>query len=81
MLIAEIEALMEDSFGHLDRRTVEYPDTKRATGRRFVFHRISFNSLDNEEKDELCAGMDSLVGSTAKKSGLDFRAEWKRGRE
>ncbi|SBO42670.1 hypothetical protein [Cyanobium sp. NIES-981] len=81
MLAVEIEALMEDSFGHLERRTVEYPDTKRAPGRRFVFHRISLPSLDNEDKDKLRAGMDSLVGSTAKKSGLDFRAEWKRGRE
>ena len=81
MLVDEIEDLMEDSFGHLDRRTVEYPDTRRAPGRRFVFHRISFDSLDNDEKSKLCVDVDSMVGSAVKTSGLDFRAEWSRGRE
>jgi hypothetical protein len=81
MLVVEIEALMNDDFNHLDRRAVDYPDTKRAPGRRFVFYRISFDSLDNEEKGNLRVCMDTLVGLTVEKSGLDFRAEWSRGRE
>jgi len=81
MLIAEIEALIEDGFSHLERRTMEYPDSRRAPGRRFVFHRISFDSLDNEEKDMLRSKIDLLIGSTVERSGLDFRAEWSRRRE
>ena len=81
MVVGRIVDLIENSFIYLDRRTVEYPDTKRAPGRRFVFHRISFGSLDNEQKDKLRIGTDSLVGSAAEESGLDFRAEWSRARE
>jgi hypothetical protein len=81
MLIDEIEDLIEDSFCHLDRRTVEYPDTRRAPGRRFVFHRISFDSLDSEEMQRLRVGVGSLVSSAVNTSGLDFRDEWSRRRE
>jgi len=80
-LVAEIEALIEDGSCHFDRRTMEYPDSRRAPGRRFVFHRISFDSLDNEEKDMLRSKIDLLIGSTVERSGLDFRAEWSRRRE
>jgi hypothetical protein len=81
MLVAEIEDLLEDGFGYLDRRTMEYPDSKRAPGRRFVFHRISFDSLNNEEKNTLHSKIDSLIMSSVERSGLDFRAEWSRRRE
>jgi hypothetical protein len=81
MLIDEIEDLIDDGFGHLERRTVEYPDTRRAPGRRLVFHRISFDILDKEEMDRLRVGVGSLVGSAMKASGLDFRDEWSRRRE
>jgi len=81
MLIAEIESLIVNSFNQLDRRTMRYPDTRRAPGRRFVFHRITFDSLENEEKDMVRSKIDSLIGSTVERSGLDFRAEWSRRRE
>ncbi len=80
-LVAQVEDLIADDYGHLDHSTIEYPDTKRAPGRRFVFHRISFKGLDSEEKDKLRIGIDSLVGTIVEMSGLDFRAEWSRRRE
>ena len=80
-LVTEVEDLIADGYEHLDRSTIEYPDTKRAPGRRFVFHRISFKGLDSEEKDKLRIGIDSLVGTIVEMSGLDFRAEWSKRRE
>jgi hypothetical protein len=80
-LVTQVEDLIADGYEHLDHSTIEYPDTKRAPGRRFVFHRISFKGLDSEEKDKLRIGIDSLVGTIVEMSGLDFRAEWSRRRE
>ena len=80
-LVTEVEALIADGYEHLDRRTIEYPDTKRAPGRRLVIHRISFRDLDSEEKDKLRVGIDLLIGTIVEMSGLDFRAEWSRRRE
>ena len=80
-LVTQVEDLIADDYEHLDHSTIEYPDTKRAPGRRFVFHRISFKGLDSEEKDKLRIGIDSLVGTIVEMSGLDFRAEWSRRRE
>ena len=80
-LVTEVEALIEDGYEHLNLRTIEYPDSKRVPGRRLVFHRISFEGLDNEEKDNLSVGIDSLVGTNVEMSGLDIRAEWSRRRE
>ena len=81
MLIDEIEDLIDDSFGYLDRQTENYPHTRRAPGRRFVFHRISFDTLDKEEMSNLRVGIGSLVASAMRTSGLDFRDEWSRRRQ
>lgn len=80
-LIAEVEELINEDFPHLDRSAIEYPNSKRASGRRLVFNVMSFNGLDSEEKENLRVAIDSLVAAYMKKSSLDFRAEWSRRRE
>ena len=80
-LIAEVEEIINEDFPHLDRSAIEYPNSKRASGRRLVFNVMSFNGLDSEEKENLRVAIDSLVAAYMKKSSLDFRAEWSRRRE
>jgi len=80
-LIAEVEELINEDFAHLDRSAIEYPDSKRAPGRRLVFHRISFDGLDSEDKENLRVVIGSLIAAYMEKSSLDFRAEWSRRRE
>jgi hypothetical protein len=80
-LIAEVEELINEDFEHLDYSTIEYPDTKRAPGRRLVFQRISFECLDSGDKDSMRVVIDSLLAAYIEKSSLDFRAEWSRRRE
>jgi len=81
ILIAEVEKLVNEDFGHLNGRIIEYPDSKRAPGRRLTLQRIRFDGLDSEDKDYLRAKTDSLVAENMEESGLDFRAEWSRRRE
>jgi len=81
MMAEELKNLLEERFGHLDARAIEYPEGKFARGTRFVFHRMSFPDIENECKEKLRAELDSLVKSIGGKSGLAFSAEWSRGRE
>jgi hypothetical protein len=81
MMAEELKDLLEERFGHLDARAIEYPEGKFARGTRFVFHRMSFPDIENECKEKLRAELDSLVKSIGGKSGLAFSAEWSRGRE
>jgi hypothetical protein len=81
MIAEELKDLLEERFGHLYARAIEYPEGKFARGTRFVFHRMSFPDIENECKEKLRAELDSLVKSIGGKSGLAFSAEWSRGRE
>ena len=81
MMAEELKDMLEERFGHLDARAIEYPEGKFARGTRFVFHRISFPDIENECKEKLRDELGSLVHSIGGKSGLAFSAEWSRGRE
>ncbi len=81
MMTEELNDLLEERFGHLDARAIEYPEGRFARGTRFVFHRLSLPDIENECKEKLRDGLDSLVYSIGSKSGLAFSAEWSRARE
>jgi hypothetical protein len=81
MIAEELKDLLEERFGHLYARAIEYPEGKFARGTRFVFHRMSFPDIENECKEKLRTELDSLFKSIGGKSGLAFSAEWSRGRE
>jgi hypothetical protein len=81
MVVDELDELIEEKFGHLDRRSTEYPEGKFARGMRFVFHRLSFPDIENESRERLRDELDSLVSSIGNKSGLAFSAEWSRAKE
>jgi hypothetical protein len=81
MMAEELKDLLEERFGHLDTRAIEYPEGKFARGTRFVFHRMCFPDIENECKEKLRTELDSLVNSIGGKSCLAFSAEWSRGRE
>jgi len=80
-LMAEFEKLIIEKFAHIDREPIEYPNSKRAEGTRFVFHRTSFDDLDSDDKDDLRVAMDSLIAEYTEKYRLTFKAEWSRRRE
>ena len=81
MVVDDLDELVEERFGHLDRRSTEYPEGKFARGTRFVFHRLSFADIENESRERLRDELDSLVSSIGNKSGLAFSAEWSRAKE
>jgi len=81
MVVDDLDELIEEKFGHLDRRSTEYPDGKFARGMRFAFHRLSFADIENESRERLRDELDSLVSSMGNKSGLAFSAEWSRAKE
>jgi hypothetical protein len=81
MVVDELDELIEEKFGHLDRRSTEYPEGKFARGTRFVFHRLSFPDIESESRERLRDELDSLVSSIGNKSGLAFSAEWGRAKE
>jgi hypothetical protein len=81
MIVDSFSDLIKENLGHLESWSVDYPDGKKAPGRRFVFHTVSFADMENDGKAKLEFELDSLLRSTGKEFGLAFSAEWSRARE
>jgi hypothetical protein len=81
MIVDKLNDLIKEHLGHLESWAIDYPDGKKAPGRRFVFHKVSFAGMENDAKEKFGIELDSMISSIGREYGLAFSAEWSRARE
>jgi hypothetical protein len=80
-IAVKFDDLIKEYLGHLETWPIEYPDGKKAPGRRFVFHKLSIADIENDTKEKLSLELDSLLSSMGNEFGFVFSAEWSRARK
>jgi hypothetical protein len=81
MIVDEFNDLIKEHLGCLESWSIEYPDGRKAPGRRFVFHKVSIADMETDTKEKLRLELDLLLSSIGKEFGFAFSAEWSRARE